>query len=1036
MSLRPIHHLATCLAKSIMSPWRIRSIRHLATASQLTTSATRSFRSIRHLATACLLALGAGCGSGQSPSENAAAVKGDSTPRFVERSAAAGLDFEHVSGSPEQRYILESMSSGAAFFDADGDNFQDLFLVNSSRVPTHPEGVTNRLYRNVAAPDGGRSFADVTAGSGLADGGWGMGCAVGDIDNDGDVDLYVTYWGANVLYANDGDGRFSDITATAGVGDRGWSTSAAFGDLDEDGLLDLFVANYLVFDLDHPPGGGLPCSGWRGLDVYCGPHGMRPEANVLFRNEGGGRFAERTSDTGVSGDVHPSLGVALGDFDDDGDRDIYVANDGYPNVLYRNDGDWRLEEVATWSGAAYSEDGRSQAGMGVASGDYDGDGDLDLFVTHFSDDVNTLYQNQGDGRFRDQTAAAGLAAGVRPYLGWGTAFLDADNDGWLDLFVANGHIYPQVDVHPSGYHYAQRNLFYRNLGGRFTQIDAGPGLALARVSRGLALADYDNDGDIDLLVMNLNEPPDLLHNVSESTNHWLGLRLQGRHGKREALGARVRLHAGGGRVYFREVQRAVGYLSQSDPRLLFGLGHDTRVDSVVVRWPGGRRQVLRGLEIDRYHVVEEGVEEPVAAYAHTDRLEVPDASASALVAATVSVAGPAVTPPGATRYKPPAGATAEGQYRDGMALYEQGRFEEASDVFRWLVDEHPDYLPGRYSLAVNLFSGMGRLEEARQVLEDAVRLDSTRAEVFRLLGVVFLNLDRSPAAVTALRRAVALDGDDWESHSRLGLAFVRLGDLSQAQRAFLEATRRAPWKPQPHLHLAELYEREGHDSQAAGHRQAFVRLRPAEEAVERALHQVREFPGDALIRYRLGLAYLGQGRYQSAAEPFRAALDIDPSLAAAHHGLGASHHLRGQLAAAIDAYRRSAELDPGRMAAHADLAQACLEARRFEEAVAAFDRALQLDPGRLELRARRGIAAAAGGRIDDGVRDLRAVLAADPDHIESRVSLAQIYGAAGRLSEAVQQWQAVLRLDPDHAEAGTHLSQLRLRMADDGRGTR
>ncbi len=980
-------------------------------------------RLVALLVTAWLLALGPGCGSDKPPGEDAAAA--DRAPRFVERTLAAGLDFNHVSGSPEQRYILESISSGAAFFDADGDDFQDLFLVNSSRVPTHPDGATNRLYRNVPAPDGSRAFADVTAGSGLGREGWGMGCAVGDTDNDGDVDLYVTYWGANVLYANSGDGWFSDVTAAAGVGDPGWGTSAAFGDLDDDGLLDLFVANYVVFDLGDPPSGGLPC-GWRGLDVYCGPNSMQPQANALYRNEGAGRFADRTEDTGVSDDVQASLGVVFGDYDDDGDQDVYVANDGYPNVLYRNDGDWRLQEVAPWSGAAYSEDGRSQAGMGVAWGDYDGDGDLDLFVTNFSDDVNTLYQNQGDGSFRVQTAAVGLAAGVRPYLGWATAFFDADNDGWLDLFVANGHIYPQVDVHPSGYRYAQRNLFYRNLGGRFAQAEAGPGFSLVRVSRGVALGDYDNDGDVDLLVMNLNEPPDLLHNVGESPNHWLGLRLVGRHGNRDALGASVRLHAGG-RVHFLEVQRAVGYLSQSDPRLLFGLGDGTRVDSVVVRWPGGRRQVLRGLATDRYHVVEEGVDEPLAAYAHTDRLQAPTEAAPALAPAGL----PDANPPSATGYDPHPGATIDDHYRHGMALYEQGRYEETLGVFRWIVREHPDYLPARYSLAVTLFSGMGRLDEAREVLEDAVQVDSTRAELFRLLGVVCLNLDRPRQAATALRRAVTRDADDWESHSRLGLALVRLGDLGQAERAFLDATRHAPWKPQPHLHLADLLERQGRASQADEHRQAFARLRPAEEAVERALHEVREFPRDAHIRYRLGLAYLGQSRYQSAVESFQAALAIDSTLAEAHHLLGTSHHLRGQLPAAIDAYRRAARLDPDRMSAHADLAQACLEARRFEEAVSALDRALQLDPGRLELRTRRGFAAALAGRIDDGLRDLQAVLAADPERIDNRVAMAEVYGATGRLAEAAEQWQAVMRLDPDHSEADRRLRQLRVRIADD-----
>ena len=751
--------------------------------------------------------------------------------RFVDRTAGAGLDFEHVSGSPEQRYILESMSSGAVFFDADGDDDQDLFLVNSSRVPAHPAGVGNRFYRNVPAPDGGRAFEDATPSSGLGRGGWGMGAAAGDTDNDGDVDLYVTYWGENVLYESAGDGRFTDVTVSAGVGDPGWGTSAAFGDLDGDGLLDLFVANYLVFDLEDPPGEGMPCSGWRGLDVYCGPHGLEPQANVLYRNEGSGRFSDRSRETGVSDHREPSLGVVLGDYDDDGDQDLYVANDGYPNVHYRNDGRWRLTEVAAWAGTAYSEDGRLQAGMGVASADYDGDGDLDLFVTNFSDDVNTLYQNQGGGRFRDHTGAAGLAAGARPFLGWSTVFFDADGDGWLDLFVANGHIYPQVDMLPSGTRYAQRNLLYRNLGGRFQPVDGGPGMAAVRVSRGAALADYDNDGDTDLLVVNLNEPPDLLHN-SGQPRRWLGLRLRGRRGNRDALGARVRLY-GGGRVDTREVRRAVGYLSQSDPRLLFGLGDEAPVDSVVVRWPGGRRQVLRGLTPGRYHVVEEGVREPVASYAGSDTLSF-TGGADTLAASTPDAA-----------YDPGVGRTVEEHYRRGRELYDQGRYEEAVAALRWLVERHPDFLPARYSLAVGLYSAMGRIDEARGILEEIVSMDSSRAEAFRLLGVVHLSQDRPREAVSALERAVALDSGDSEARTRLGLALVRLGDLQPAEAAFRQAARLAPWKPQPHLHLADLLEGQGRSREAGEHRRIFDRLRPVEEAVRRARRQVREFSADA-----------------------------------------------------------------------------------------------------------------------------------------------------------------------------------------------
>ena len=938
-----------------------------------------------------------------------------SGPRFVDRTADAGLSFEHVSGSPEQRYILESMSAGAALFDADGDEDIDLFVVNSSRIPGPPAGVSNRLFENVPTDKGTRAFVDRTAPAGLLRGGWGMGCAVGDTDNDGDVDLYVTYWGANVLYENQGDGRFRDITTASATGDSGWGTSAVFVDLDDDGFLDLFVANYLNFDLENPPGGGLPCSGWRGLDVYCGPHGMRPQANVLYHNEGGNRFADRSAGAGVGKDQQASLGVVTGDFDDDGDTDVYVANDGYPNTLYLIDGAGYLTEAGALMGAAYSEDGRAQAGMGVAAGDYDGDGDLDMLITHFSDDVNTLYQNQGDGRFRDHTAATGLSLSVRPFLGWGTGFFDADNDGWLDLFVANGHIYPQVDTHPSGYRYAQRNLLFRNVQGHFTEIGIDAGLTREQVSRGTAFGDYDDDGDMDLVVVNLNDQLQLLHNVGNEANHWLGVRLLSRFGRRAAIGARAQLTAGG-QLQSRQVQTTSGYLSQSDPRLLFGLGSQSRVDSLVVYWPGGARQVLRDLEVDRYHVISEGESKPVLGIQRQDPVQV-----------TATPAQPSTAAPPEHAYQPPDGWTTQQHYEAAVELHRQGRFEEASEVLGWIVERDPGYLPARYSLAVNLFSGMGRLEEARLVLEATVQLDSTRAEVYRLLGVVYLNQNEPALATTVLEHAVALIPGSWEDTSWLGLAYLRLGNLTQAEQAFLEAARLAPWKPQPHLHLADLYERRADAERAAAHRRDFERLRPAEDAVDRDLRQVREFPMNAGVRYSLGLDYLAQGRYRDAAGTFEAALRIDSTMAAAYHGLGAAHHLQGDATAAIPFYQQATELAPTRLTALADLARACFEQRRFEQALRAYDRALTLDPSRLDLRSRRGYALALAGHMDEGLLELERVLAGDGRRIDTRQSLAEVYTAAGRVADAIEQWQAVLRLDPDNKVAAARLAGLQRR---------
>ena len=523
---------------------------------------------------------------------------------FADASKGSGLEFVNVSGSMSQDYVLESMSAAAAFADYDGDGFLDLFAVNGTRLTGTPAGAGNRLFHSEPGPEGSgpaRRFREVEAGLGPP--GWGMGCAAGDYDNDGDVDFYVTYWGPNRLYRNDG-GDFAEAAAGAGVADGRWGSSAAFGDLDADGFLDLYVTNYLEFDLDRPPGGGGKCL-YKGLNVFCGPAYAPRQRDRLYRNEGG-TFADVSAAAGVEAHRLPGLGVVFGDFDGDADQDIYVANDGEPNLLFRNDGGWRFAETAKTAGAAYSLDGMAQAGMGVHAGDYDNDGDLDLFTTNFSDEYNTLYRNDGRGRFGDATAETGLGETALPFLGWGTGFVDFDNDGWLDLFVANGHLYPELDRSFLGLFYAQRNLLYHNRGGRFVEVGGGSGGVwnIEKVSRAAAVGDYDNDGDADLFVMNLNDSPTLLRNDSGGGSDWLGLRLTGTESNRDAIGARVWVR-GAGMEQVREVQRSYSFQAQHDPRLLFGLGRGRKVEEVEIRWPSGRRQLIEDPPLRRYLEVRE-----------------------------------------------------------------------------------------------------------------------------------------------------------------------------------------------------------------------------------------------------------------------------------------------------------------------------------------------------------------------------------------------------------------------------------------------
>ena len=524
--------------------------------------------------------------------------------QFVDRAADAGLTQRNVSGT-DQSYIVEGMMGGAAFFDYDRDGDVDLYVANGSSFAgssfagfaagEHP---ANQLYRN----DGGR-FTDVTIAADVGDTSWSMGCAVADYDNDGHSDLYVTNFGRNILYRNAGAGRFADVTVETGVGDAGWGTGASFGDYDRDGDVDLYVANYVDFSLDYES--PIPCL-WKNVKVYCGPVGLLPAADVFYRNNGDGTFSEWTKQAGLQGEKFYGMSALFGDYDADGWPDLFVANDSTPNLLFRNRRDGRFAEEALMAGLAYSGEGVTQGCMGAAWGDYDNDGLFDLFVTNFADEYNALYRNEGGGFFADVSFVAGIGVAPAELVSWGTGFFDYDNDGDRDLFVANGHTYPQADLPRVNSSYKQINSLFENRDGRLVEVSAGAGLgfALRRVSRGTSFADYDGDGDIDLFVLNLNGPPTLLRNDGDHDNHYLLVRTVGTKSNRDGIGARVVISIGG-QTQHAEVQSGGSYLSHNDLRLHFGLGQAERVDRLEVRWPSGAVQVLSDIAVDQVLTVVE-----------------------------------------------------------------------------------------------------------------------------------------------------------------------------------------------------------------------------------------------------------------------------------------------------------------------------------------------------------------------------------------------------------------------------------------------
>jgi hypothetical protein len=531
-------------------------------------------------------------------------------PRFVNVAQEAGLTRQNVSGEIKKTTIDETVGNGVCLDDVDGDGRLDVFLPNGSRTRPFPPGEEPRsaLYRN----RGDGTFEDITERAGVASRGyWAQGCTFGDYDDDGRPDLFVTGFGRYILYRNLAGGRFQDVTASSGLKGRGWSTGAAFGDYDGDGRIDLYVSHYVDFDHTGPP---LPGPGtmrncfYKGAPVICGPGGLKHSIGRLFHNEGRGTFRDVTREAGLVTDpTGYGLGAVWTDLDLDGDLDLYVANDSTPSWLYRNDGRGRFTEVGARAGAAYSEDGRAQSGMGVASGDYDNDGRFDLFVTNFSHDYSTLRHNDGALLFTDVSMTSGVGVATLPYLGWGTGFPDYDNDGRADLFIANGHVFPGIDAQHLGTTWKQPNqLFHNEGGGRFQEATAraGPAFQELHSARGAAFGDLDDDGDIDIVVNNIDEPPSLLRNDGGNASHWIGFRLVGAPRNRGAVGARVTVLSGPLRQ-IKEIQAGSSHNSSNDPRLLFGLGTATTIDKIEVRWPRGRIQVLKGLPLDRYHRVQE-----------------------------------------------------------------------------------------------------------------------------------------------------------------------------------------------------------------------------------------------------------------------------------------------------------------------------------------------------------------------------------------------------------------------------------------------
>lgn len=519
---------------------------------------------------------------------------------FVDVTETSGITFEHTDGRSGLRLFNEFLGSGGGFFDYDNDGDLDIYLINGAiQTDSTHQKPKNALYQN----NGDGTFTDTTVKAGVGSISYGTGATVGDYDNDGDLDLFVSNFDNDQMYRNNGDGTFTDISIHAGVGNPNWGTSCAFADIDNDGFLDLYIANYAIYD----PKKDNQCNE-RGIHVYCGPHAYPAIHDTLYKNNKDGTFSD-ISPLSRPKELAPmhGLGVTFGDYDNDGDIDLYVANDQDPNYLFQNNGKGSFFEIALISGVCYNDMGKEEAGMGTDFGDYNNDGQLDLTVSNYQTETNTLYNNLNRDFFSDETIPSGIAEVTHGYLGWGIKFFDYDNDGYQDIFVANGHLMDNISQLEKHVSYPQKNLLFRNLGDNtFEKVESQDnGLSLKKVSRGTAIGDYDNDGDIDILVTNCNQKPDLLQNVIGNKNNWIQIQLEGKESNRSGIGAKIKVVTGT-HTQYREVQSGGSYLSFHDLRAHFGIGKAEQIDILEIRWPSGKIDTNKNLPVNQRFIAIEG----------------------------------------------------------------------------------------------------------------------------------------------------------------------------------------------------------------------------------------------------------------------------------------------------------------------------------------------------------------------------------------------------------------------------------------------
>jgi tetratricopeptide (TPR) repeat protein len=862
------------------------------------------------------------CGSQKTPGP--AALRPN--PEYVEDSNRAGLRFQFRNSPTSRKYLIEAMGGGVAIFDYDNDGWQDIFFVNGAALKDpQPDGEAldkpgpafwNRLFRN--NHDG--TFSDVTARAGLQASGYGMGVATGDYNNDGFTDLLVTTYGGAVLYRNNGNGTFADVTGQAGIGTNGWTTGAGFIDYDNDGCLDLFVSRYLEWNFAT---GGIFCGSQKPNGrAYCHPDEFKPVSNYLFHNRCDGRFTDVSDATHIGASKGKGLGVAFDDFNGDGLLDIYVANDSYPQFLFKNNGNGTFTEVGAPAGVAYNEDGHTFSGMGAAFADIDNDGVPDIIATALPYEYFAFFRGRRGGTFDYASVTSRLAQLTRPLGGWGVHVFDFDNDGQKEIFLANSHVMDNIEVTQAHLRYAQSPLLLRYSGGKFTDISATSGTVLGQcwVARGAAFGDLDNDGDIDIVVSDYQSPAHLLRNQGGNRNHWIAFDLRGTKSNRDAIGAKLELTTGNGLVKYATVSTAGSYLSANDKRVFFGLGTETSIKEVRIRWPSGLTQTVQRPPADQFiHVVE------------ADK------------------------------------AQAQSAFQEGMMLAREGKWADAERAFRRATQLDPDFLEAHFSLGVLLArQGKTRYAAAMNEFLEVLRLNPNDPDVYINLSNVLEQEEDYAASVKEMSKAVALTPPRGDLYLMLGRKQNKAREYGEAIKSYREALNLNPQSAEAHYGIGVGLRGMRKPAEAEDEFRAALRVNPrhsgaqyelgtllfADEHLEEAaehLERATELQSDNTDAYlALGKVYRQQGKDEDAKRALDSALMKKPDSSPALYELAMLLKKRGdneQAAVYLKKVRalHRHEVSSGDANAENSKGISLMNQGKLTEALTAFRRALEID---------------------------------------------------------------------------------------------